>query len=415
MTRSSVGLRRGAWSQLLALLLVCSIVRPAPAHAVDRVAGLDPKKAGIRVAALPDVGMKAGMLVTEDGQELWERAGDERRSMASLTKLMTAAVALEHSDPDDIVVIPARALTVGESTSYLVPGQRMRLSELLEALLVKSGNDAAMAIAVHVAGDEPAFARLMNKKAAELGMLDTRFANSHGLDQQGHYSTARDLSVLARYAMSKPLIERIVARKKATIKHAKGSIEIETTNVLLHTYDGADGVKTGFTSDAGYCLAASATREGTRLYAIVLGTPSDAMRVSQARTLLDWGWAHYRPQQLVSAGTVLGQATVGDYLDVTVPGAVARDVEVHVLGLLGRVDRTVTMSEVRAPVAKGDRVGVATFRQQGMIIATVPLLATEDVKRPGLFERGWIGLVRAWRRYTGPSPVSGATAAPGLT
>lgn len=367
----------------------------------DRVDGHSYKELGVPKAAMPDVEMKAGVLVTEDGRVLWSRNPDDQRAMASITKIMTAIVALENSDPGDIVTVSPEAVSVGESTSFLRAGEKLPMHELLEALLVKSGNDAAFAIAEHVAGSEEAFVEMMNAKATELGLENTHFENPHGLDEKGHHSSAADLSVLARYAMTKPAFREIVGEKTARIGTGKRSEKVENTNILLGNYAGANGVKTGWTNDAGHSVIVSANRDGVELYAVVLGTPTDLQRFKDAKALLDFGFSHYRTQSLVSAGTVIGEAPVADYLDVTVPASVSTDVTTTVFDLSGDITRSVTTAAVRAPVAKGDDVGVARFVQNDTVIASVPLVATEDVAKPNPIERIGIALVRLWRRITG--------------
>jgi D-alanyl-D-alanine carboxypeptidase (penicillin-binding protein 5/6) len=321
--------------------------------------------------------------------------------MASITKIMTAVVAMERSDPDEIVTVTRESLRVGESSSFLRLGQKLKMSELLEALLIKSGNDAAVAIAVAVGGSEDGFVALMNKKAAALGLDRTHFENAHGLDARGHYSCARDLAVLSRYAMSKPEFRAIVKKKRARIGSGSRTTKVESTNLLIGNYSGANGVKTGFTSKAGYCVIASANRDDIELQAVVLGTNGELARFREARELLDFGFAHYRPQRLASAGSVIGEAPVADYLDLAVPAAVSRDATVPVLDFAGPIHRTLSMAVVDAPVHIGDKVGVASFTQQGEVIATLSLVATKDVKKPWIFQRVGIGFIRVWRSLTG--------------
>lgn len=390
---------------LTAVLLLCGLVWPAHALAAtlpgDRLDGQTPSELGVPRAALPDVSMKSGVLVTSDGRVVWTRRPLSKRAMASVTKIMTAVVAMEQADPNDIVTVERESLQVGESTSFLRLGQRLKLSELLEALLIKSGNDASIATAQHVAGGEGQFVALMNQKATELGLTRTHFSNSHGLDQEGHYSSAEDLAVLSRYAMSKPAFRRIVGKKRARIGSGANATSVENTNLLIGNYEGANGIKTGFTSDAGHSLVASARRGDIELVAVILGTPSEQARFRDARTLLDFGFAHYRPQRLASAGTVIAEAPVADYVDVTVPAAITQDTTVSVLDLAGPITRTVSVVSVRAPVHKGDKIGVATFTQQGDVVATIALHATKDMKRPNPFQRIGILFVRAWRGLTG--------------
>lgn len=380
-----------------------AVATPKPTDLADgRTAG----QLGMRLDAMPDVKMKAGVLMTGDGRVLWARNPSGHRSIASITKIMTAVVAMERGNLSDKVTIPSQARRVGESTSYLEAGDELTLSELLEALLVKSGNDAAFAIAIHIAGSEEAFVKLMNEKAAELGLSDTRYTNAHGLDHGDQYSSAADMGVLARYAMMKPEFRRIVGQKNASIRTVGRAMPVENTNLLLGNYEGANGVKTGWTGKAGYCVVDSAKRGDVELYAVVLGTSSELQRFRDARELLDWGFAHYRTQQVVSAGTVVAETPVVDFLDRTVGARVATDQNVTVFDLFGPITRTVKVSSVKAPVKAGQKIGVATFTQDGKIIATVPLVAAETVKAPNPFARLGIGVARVWRRVFGGQLVA---------
>lgn len=383
------------------LLALAPVPAQAQVLAADRVDGRSASELGIPKAAMPDVRMAAGVLVTEDGRVLWSRAASDRRAIASITKLMTAIIAIENGEPDDPVTVTAASKAVGESTSFLRVGEQLPLSEVLEASLVKSGNDAAVALAIHIAGSQDAFVDMMNEKARELGLSRTRFANPHGLDAPGHYSTAADVAVLARYAMSKPEIRRIVAQKTATIGKGSRSEQVMNTNLLIGNYTGANGVKTGWTSKAGYSVVDSAKRGEIELYAIVLGTTNETQRFRDAVELLDFGFAHYRPQRVSTKDTIVAEAPVRDYLDRVVPVAMSADSTVAVFDVAGTITRNVTVSAVDAPVAKGQKVGVATFTQADRVIASVPLVAAEEVKKPSLPARVFIAVARAWRWLTG--------------
>jgi len=384
-----------------ALMLTLSLWMSAPSHAAvlgaDTIDGTPVASLGTARQAAPDVAMRAGLLVDGEGRVLWARSADSQRAMASITKIMTAVVALENSRLTDTVLVPASATRVGESTSFLRAGDKLSMNEMLEALLVKSGNDAAVTIALHVSGSDEAFVAKMNAKAAELGLAGTHFVNSHGLDAKDHRTSARDLGVLARYAMSKPAFRSIVGMKAVTIGLGGRKETLPNTNILIGNYAGISGIKTGYTSDAGYCVINSASRNGVELYAVVLGTASEAARFRDSRDLLDWGFAHYRPQSLATSGTVLAEAPVADYLDVLVPAVVSQNTTVAVLDMNGPITRTVTVSAVAAPVKAGQRVGVAKFTQGGRLIATLPLVSTVDVGKPNPFHRVWIAIVRAWR------------------
>lgn len=399
---------------VLAVALSCALLATSASgvRALDTVGGIDlATKPPLRAQA-PAVDMPAGALVAEDGRQLWARDPDERRAMASTTKIMTAIVALEQASLDETVPITGSSVSVGESSAGIRSGERLTVRELLEGLLVKSGNDAAEALAEHVAGTGEAFVEMMNAKAVELGLADTHFANTHGLDAPGHYSSAADLAVLARHAMGIEEFRRIVGLKTVTVGAGAGSHELQTSNLLIGTYTGTTGVKTGFTNRAGYCLIASAKRNGIELYAVVLGTGSEGSRFVQAKTLLDWGFAHYAPRQIASAEETLGAVPVADYLDAVVPVSVEANLKVRVFDFDGEVSSRLSLYEsVRAPVKRGDRVGTLTVQQGDRLLAQVPVVATTSVEAPGVFERIWIAVVRVWRSMFGGSKM----AAPVLT
>lgn len=357
--------------------------------------------------AAPDVEMASGVLVAPDGRELWSRAADESRAMASTTKIMTGLLVLERADPDSTVKVSGYAAHVGESGVDLKEGDRYAVRELLEAMLVKSGNDAAIALAEHVAGTEPGFVELMNLRAEELGLTATHFANPHGLDAAEHHTSASDLATLARVAMENPEFRRIVGLDEVTIKGSPGSHELENSNLLIGDYPDATGVKTGWTNDAGYCLVASADRDGIELIAVVLGTEGESVRFDSAKRLLDWGFDHYGTRRLASADESIGTVPVADYLDRSVPAVVASDAVAPVFDLDGEVGRTVALpNSIDAPVAVGQRIGTLSITQGERLLAQVPIVSTSDVPAPGFFEKIWIGLVRAWRSIAGETAVS---------
>jgi serine-type D-Ala-D-Ala carboxypeptidase (penicillin-binding protein 5/6) len=409
LSRVSTRTPRQFTAGILAVLVACSLLLPESASSAGRssdiVDGRTAAERNISTSALPSVTLKAGLLSDSEGRVLWARNPIARRSMASITKIMTAVVALEHSKLNESVLVPRQAAAIGQSTAYLVAGERLSMRDMLAAMLVKSGNDAATAVAIHVGGTEDQFVTMMNQKARELGLKGTHFVNPHGLDARGQYSNAGDLSTLARYAMSNPAFRDIVAMKKVTVGKKGRRHKLISTDLLLGNYRGAVGVKTGNTDSAGYSVVSAAKRGGVMLYAVVLGTASDTQRFSDAKELLDWGFAHYRPQSLASSGTIVGEAPVSDYLDVSVPAAISQDASAAVLDLNGTIRRTVTITTVKAPIKVGDRVGSVTFTQGGKLIAGMPLVATREVRRPNPFLRVYIGTVRLWRALFG-APAS---------
>lgn len=320
------------------------------------------------------------------GEVIAEQNARLRLPMASITKLMTALVVLDRARLDDIVTVGSAAAVTGESTAYLVTGERLTVGELLQAALIQSANDAATALAEHVAGSEVEFARLMNAKAKALGLSDTHFVNPHGLDAVGHYSSARDLTVLAQAAMAEPAIRTIVRTREATIS---GGRRLETWNDLLSTFPGLIGVKTGHTAGAGWSQAAAARGPGFVVYATLLGEPTREARNADLAELLAWGISQYRVMPLVKQGRTY--ATVELPYDKGELRVVARrTVERPVR--LGRplVEKVVSPREVSLPVRRGQRLGAVRVYRGGRMIASSPLVAARAVPEPGFVDRvGW--------------------------
>ncbi|MDO9556902.1 MAG: D-alanyl-D-alanine carboxypeptidase family protein [Coriobacteriia bacterium] len=354
-------------------------------------------------AVAPDVDIPSGALETFDGEVLWSRDADVERAMASTTKIMTAVVVLESVENlDEVIIVPAKAVRVGESAVGIKAGEQQSIRDLLAAMLVHSANEAAVALALFVSGSEEGFADLMNAKVAELGLEHTHFVNSHGLDEPDHHTSASDLATLAEYAMRNPVFREMVAAETVRIPGPDGQRTIETSNILLGRYEGADGVKTGWTDDAGYCVVASAERDGIQLVAVVLGADSDAERFNEAEQLLDWGFSHYRLQTISSAESTAALVPVSDYLDRTVAAVVASSSVVPVFDVEGEISSSVdVVSEVEAPVAAGDRLGTLNVRQGQRLLMQVPVIALEDVEAPDVWLRIKIWFTRAWRGIFG--------------
>lgn len=283
--------RRKALLLCLAVAALLCVGFGPPVLTEDAGSGL--RLAPWQIAALvawgnpPDLSAEAALLADETtGQVLLEKNARQRRAVASTTKIMTALVVLERARLDEQVVVSPAAAYTGGNMVGLAPGERLSVWSLLHGLLLNSGNDAATALAEHVAGSVSAFAELMNAKVQVLGMADTHFVNPHGLDAEGHYSTAYDLWLLTREAMRNPVFREIVTKSTWT----EGTRTYVNLNQLLLRYPGADGVKTGTSDAAGECLVASATRRGHRLVAVVLHSQD---RYADAAALLDYGFAAY--------------------------------------------------------------------------------------------------------------------------
>jgi serine-type D-Ala-D-Ala carboxypeptidase (penicillin-binding protein 5/6) len=310
--------------------------------------------------------------------------------MASTTKIMTALVVLESVDLDEVMTVPAAA-AVGGSSGRLVAGERLRVRDLLTALLVASGNDAAITLAEGVAGSQEAFVARMNLRARELGLTSTRFANPHGLDAPGHRSSVRDLVTLSGEAMRDPFFRETASMRRATIPGPDGAgvREYVSENLLLGADPDVDGVKTGMTDGAGYALVAHARRRPTspELYVALIGSSSEAARVRDGMRLLDEGRSGYAAATLIAEGAVYGRVPVDDRPGRSVPYRAAAPL-VAPLRLGEPVTETVAApAEISAPVAEGQVIGRVTVRQGERVLGRRDLVAVEAAGEPSLWDR----------------------------
>jgi serine-type D-Ala-D-Ala carboxypeptidase (penicillin-binding protein 5/6) len=315
------------------------------------------------------------------GEVLAQHRAWARVPIASITKLMTVIVALDHAGWNDVVRVRADAADVGESTINLRAGERITVGDLVKGALIQSANDAADALADYVVnGDTDAFVELMNLKAETLGLKRTHFTRPDGLDARGHYSTAFDVTRLAQAAMRIPRIRAVVRLRTDSIV---GGRRLHTWNDLLGVFGGLYGVKTGHTSAAGWCEVAAVRRNGVTLYATVLGSPTRSERNADLASLLRWGLSRYRPVWVVQPHRVYVRAQVG-YGKPAVPlvasdGAVAR---VRVDKPL--VERVVAPAALPLPVKRGQWLGYVVVHSGKRVVAFRPLVAARSVSRPGL-------------------------------
>lgn len=316
------------------------------------------------------------LLDLNSGVFLAETNADERRPMASTTKIMTGLLIIERCSLDEVLTVPAQAVGVEGSSVYLYAGERISVRTLLYALLLSSANDAAHVLALHAAGSIPAFAALMNEKAAELGLHDTQFQNPHGLPADGHYTTARDLARIAAAAMQNPTFREIVTTVRYSVpQEGTGATRLFLNhNRLLSTYKGAIGIKTGFTRSSGRCLVSAAERDGLCLIAVTLNDGSDWR---DAAALFDWGFANY-------------SAFVSDNTPVTLPVVGGKEQNVLLLPATtvrltlpaghGEIVRTVYAPRfLYGGCTAGEELGRVVYTCGGTELATIPLVAATDV------------------------------------
>jgi D-alanyl-D-alanine carboxypeptidase (penicillin-binding protein 5/6) len=340
--------------------------------------------APVALAGVPQVTGRAYIVQNGVNGEVLAHSHDrERLPIASITKLMTVLVALRHARLDDLVTVSRSAAAVGESSIYLRKGEQLSVRDLVEAALIQSANDAAVALAEHVGGSQSAFVAMMNDEAKTLGLRDTHFANPDGLDAPDHYSSAHDVTRLARIAMKNPVIREIVGRSSATIA---GGRTLTTWNDLLGRFPGLFGVKTGHTTGAGWSEVAAARAHGVTIYATLLGGKSRDGRNGDLAALLAWGIARYRTLSLISPERIYA-TTAAPYgrhrLALVARGRVTRLVRID----RPLLERVTAPTAVRLPVRRGQPLGQVRVFAGSKLIARRPLVAERSISRPGLIGR----------------------------
>lgn len=316
---------------------------------------------------------------TKSGRVLYEKNAYTKMSMASTTKIMTAIVALENGSLDDVVIVSKKAADIWGSVIGLREGQKMTLGDMMYGLLLCSGNDAAIAIAEHIGGTVENFLDMMNEKAVRIGARNTQFKSPHGLDMDGHYSTAYDLAVIASYALENPDFSKTVSTKSASVQ----GMWFSNTNEMLTIYPGADGVKTGYTGKAGRCLVTSATRDGWRIVSVVLQCPSRNIRALSSKKILDYAFNNYKPYVLQKKGQCLVELPLKKGIEKSIE---VRTVEEIVIPLKDSEKallekRIYLPGYLNAPVNAGVDVGTVQYYVNGEIIADSNLMLWSDVGR----------------------------------
>lgn len=327
------------------------------------------------------------------GKILMDENSNERLPPASLTKMMTAYIVERELDEgrismSDMVPISVNAWRTEGSRTFVQEGTEVSVEDLLKGVIIQSGNDASVALAEFVAGSEGAFVDIMNQQAQLLGMRDTRFENATGLPSQDHFSTAHDLALLAKaiindYPENYPLY---------AVKHfTYNNIRQPNRNSLLWRDDSVDGLKTGHTEEAGYCLVASAERNDTRLIAVVMGTNSTGARAQEVQKMLNYGFRYYQSETLFSAGQELIEARIWGGRDDQLSVGVTQNVNVTIpRGSRNSLESTVDLdSVIKAPIKVGDELGRVQVRLGDEVIVDQPVLALTDVPEGGLFKRLW--------------------------
>lgn len=328
----------------------------------------------------PPVSAKAAALYEPRTESfLYLKNGNERLGMASTTKIMTAHIALESLEPDEVIEVDSRAIGIEGSSIYLEHGERIRAIDLIYAVLLQSANDAAAAIAYRISGSIEAFSALMNEKACALGLTDTNFTNPHGLDDKNHYTTAHDLAIISANALKNDTFKEISSTYKKEITTSYRTRILVNHNKMLKNYDGCIGVKTGFTKKCGRCLVSAAERDGLTMISVTIDAPNDW---SDHEKLLDYGYSQLELKTLASPGEFSYELPVinGICDKITVTN---KDSVKHILAKDGKeIEINVKLSRyVAAPVEAGERLGEVIFSKDGKVLATCDLIAKTTVPK----------------------------------
>lgn len=334
------------------------------------------------------------MLEASTGEIIFQKNVNEKRPPASMTKMMSMLLIMENIEKGNLafeeeVTASAYASSMGGSQIFLKAGEKMKVEDLLKGIAIGSGNDATVAMAERIAGTEDAFVKLMNDRAKELGLNNTNFKNSTGLDAENHYSTAYDMSVIARELVKhKKILEFTGTYEDYLRKDSASPFWLVNTNRLVRFYQGVDGLKTGYTKEAGYCLTSTAEKDNMRLITVVMNEPSTQIRNGETSSMLDYGFNMYSVNKILDTDTSLQKSKVelGNDLEVEI----VPTEEVKILNNKNSDERNVTyeleLNTIKAPVKKGDIVGKIKVYEDNKVINEINATVKYDVDKANIFK-----------------------------
>lgn len=339
----------------------------------------------------------AVLIDADSGRVLFEKNAHERRAPASVTKVMTLLIILEAIEKGrakltDEVITSENAASMGGSQVYLEPGEKFTLEKMLIGIAVGSANDACVAVAEHLYGSEAGFVKKMNEKVKELGLKNTHFSNVHGLPAENHYTSAYDMAMISRYAYQNyPMLLKLTSIYEYEFRPQPKPLILYNTNKMLRWYEGTDGFKTGWTNEAGYCLSSTVKRGDMRLIAVVMGCPVPKSHFRESIKLHNWGFANFMAQIIIKKGKTVKkvkvlqgeQETVDIIAERTLSPVVEKNGSIEDKGIEVRVKAP---DEIKAPVKKGDKLGVLIAIKDGKEIGRVNLVAKETVQKGNLFK-----------------------------
>ncbi len=335
---------------------------------------------------------KSTILIEEStGKILYEKNSDEKRAPASMTKVMSMLLIMEALDIslNDEVTISQNAADMGGSQLFLQPNQTAKVEDLLKGIAVASGNDAVVAMAEKIAGSEEKFVDMMNKKAKELGLKNTQFKNPHGLDEEGHYTSAHDMAIMAKELIKHKNILNYTSIYEEYLTKSDGTkLWMVNTNKLVKFYKGVDGLKTGFTQTAGYCLTATAMKNNTRLISVVMGEDTSANRSTDTVNLLNYGFNSYKVNTIIKKEKNIAKVKVNKGKEDKVYIRTKENVN-ELLNVNEKAKKYILVPEVKnitAPVKVGEKVGILKIKYQNKVVKEVDLTVSKNIKKANLWD-----------------------------
>lgn len=350
----------------------------------------------VNVSANEDIvpNAKSAILIeASTGKVLYEKNKDDKYAPASMTKMMSLLLIMENIDNgnlrmDEVVRVSKYASSMGGSQIFLEENEEMTVEDLLKGITIGSANDATVALAERIGGSEDAFVEMMNKKAKELGLKNTSFKNTTGLDEANHYSTANDMSIIASELVKhKKILEFSSIYETYLRTDTENKFWLVNTNKLVRFYLGVDGLKTGYTEEAGYCLTATISKDNMRLIAVVMGEPSSNIRNSEVSTLIDYGYNLWQREIYVTPDEIIDTVPVEKGIKEKANIVVMDDVSsINKKGhKMGEITYEVDVKNIKAPVKKGEVVGNLTIKEDGKVVTNVDVTVEESIEKAGIF------------------------------
>nr|WP_243425088.1 D-alanyl-D-alanine carboxypeptidase family protein [Clostridium sardiniense] len=334
------------------------------------------------------------LMEPKTGKIIYEKNAEEKFAPASVTKIMTMLLAIEAVDSgkiklDDKITCSENAKKMGGSTMLLDTGEIRSVEDIFKGIAIASGNDASVAMAEYLAGSEESFVELMNKRAQELGMKNTTFKNCNGLPAEGHLSTAKDIALMSMELLKHEKIFKYTGTYMETISEGRKSpIELVNHNKLVRFFKGCDGLKTGYTSEAKYCISATATRDGVRMLSVIMGAPTYKIRNRDASILLNYGFSKFAGKKVVSKDEELGNVTMGEKTDKYFIAKAKEDlVAVLEKGKQGNIEKKIKIDEIKDKYSAGDIVGKCEVYIGEDKIGEVDIYTDRDIKKPNIIEK----------------------------